>query len=98
MGRDEVRVGEERTPRPADRAEAAEVLGGEAQQDLVHRVEGQDSAPSARPGAPARRSLSEAAVMRMYQSIVIDPTWAEAEPGFTFSHVRGDRSAIKFKI
>jgi hypothetical protein len=38
VGGGEVRVGEDGAPRPADGAEAAEVLGRDPQQDLVQRV------------------------------------------------------------
>lgn len=57
VGGDEARFRQERAPRLADGAEAAEVLGREAQQDLVQRVQGPrlDTAPSVRTTAPARR-------------------------------------------
>lgn len=65
VGGNEVRIGEEGAPRPADGAEAAEVLGRDAQQDLAQHVggQGQDAAVRVRPGAPVwgrHRRISQA--------------------------------------
>jgi hypothetical protein len=57
VGGDELRIGEEGAPRPADGAEAAEVLGRDGEQDLVPGVDGEDAGHCVRPGALARRRL-----------------------------------------
>lgn len=55
VGRGEVRVREDGPPQPAHRAQSAEELGGEAQQNLVHEeVQGQSADVERGEGAPLR--------------------------------------------
>lgn len=55
VGRGEVRVREDGPPQPAHRAQSAEELGGEAQQNLVHEeVQGQSPDVERGEGAPLR--------------------------------------------